>query len=306
MNLEFEKWHGALNDFILVYTHLAQREKMLAILQKAASALCNRDGSGIGADGILLLVKKNPQDLGAEELIIINADGSLAAHCGNGLRCAFASLAKQEKENGRGIDPSLSFSLQIGAKEHVGHLVKAWSHDSGYVRVDMGVAKFGSENNWHHDLLDWAKDAGLFDVTSVTLSNQHALIRVDKAVTKEGALAFCQSLQKGHSWDGINVHFFWDLELSDADLGRAEKIFGLRPEIAFAALSFERGVGFTQACGSGAAAIAVAALKVSEFGEKSVLIRMPGGDLIVHVEDFFESISLIGPASFVFFGTIEL
>lgn len=93
MNIEFTKFHGNSNDFIII-----ENKEESYIIPKAAE-LCNRK-SGIGADGILLLNKADDRYL----MSIINSDGSVAKNCGNGLRCAASFIFAKYKISSTKID----------------------------------------------------------------------------------------------------------------------------------------------------------------------------------------------------------
>ncbi len=310
MILDFEKWHGCKNDFILIWTHDSQEAALIPALQKVAPILCSRDGSGIGADGILLLTKHGAQDLVPHRMTIVNADGTLASHCGNGVRCAAAAASKREVEFGRGIEPSLQLSFEVGSKEVISYLRQPWNSQPVFVAAGMGYAKLDSENTWFSALqqLNIKKELSQLNVqlvAGVNLGNNHIVVQTAEQLETKDVLAFCQKVQKNEAWDGINIHFCWEIAPSQAMLKQAKWALRNEASLFLQAISFERGVGFTQACGSGACAIS--AMMISQgFCENGVMVKMPGGDLYVTAEDAKSLITLHGPCEYVFAGKVEI
>ena len=130
MNLSFEKWHGAKNNFIVC--HLVENDDLLLeSLKKNTSKLCTNDGSGIGADGILILLYENIKELYPSELIILNSDGSFAKTCGNGIRCAASSLHNRLSENGASSVDIIE--LNVSDRNYTCRFDK-----SGIVNINMG------------------------------------------------------------------------------------------------------------------------------------------------------------------------
>src|SRR5690606_29206086 len=111
--ISFEKWHGCRNDFIVLRMRQTSADEVLPSLVKAAPRLCSRDGSGIGADGILVLHEGPGDPLRPVELSIVNSDGSLARNCGNGLRCAGASIVRQAMQQGKSLDEFTWLELPV-------------------------------------------------------------------------------------------------------------------------------------------------------------------------------------------------
>ena len=115
MEIHFEKWHGCHNDFIIIHNSCEQKNNILPSLQKAAKYLCSHSGDGIGADGILLLCHQQKDNTANTELVIINKDGSLADNCGNGLRCAAASIfnkVKTSKHNPGALEKNITLKIK--------------------------------------------------------------------------------------------------------------------------------------------------------------------------------------------------
>jgi diaminopimelate epimerase len=146
---KFEKWHGCKNDFIIFYTSDHQADMVKTSLVTLAARLCGKSGDGIGADGVLLLQTKLPDDPLPYKLTIINSDGSIALNCGNGLRVAALSSRRRSSE----IDPSSGdcelVSLEVEGKVFNCRFSEGGSKTYPYVTVDMGIATGNDSLSWH-------------------------------------------------------------------------------------------------------------------------------------------------------------
>ena len=308
MFIDFEKWHGAKNDFIIIWMLTTDRDLLVPTLQRLSPSLCNRDGSGIGSDGILVLISKTRKDPNAEELVIINSDGSLAQNCGNGLRCAAGSARTRAQREGIIDFDGVSFQVQ-GKKIHCRFL---GNKSAPFVAVTMPQPLIGKSNEWHDEILEKVRQLqkthkGLAgDMETVDIGNPHVVVAVDNA-TMDLAKLCGPLLQSCRSGDGINVHITSPLELSEQDQQRARRDVGETISELLRVIPWERGVGLTQACGTGACAVAVASL-ASGLTERSewIAVDMPGGRLYVKQANAEDEVILAGPASFVFQGSIEI
>ncbi len=316
MELEFEKWHGNKNDFILMW--FPHDEVAFDALKRAAPRLCQRDGSGIGADGILVLHTHTSRDLKPYKLSIINSDGSLAETCGNGIRCAANSIlikhrdASPKVELPDGIDFSLK-SSQTSVR-FLGILEERVSGKLPLVAVDMGKAKVNEENDDYAAVKSFISDASKElnipelnrDWSLVSLGNRHLVFSLDK-VSQELIRKIGPRLQVSSLWDGINVHIISQKPLLDADAKRAKGELGQSMGELFEAFVWERGAGETQACGSGACAVAVSqwASGLSDR-TKWIGVDMPGGRLYLKQASHDESVTMAGPAETVFKGKVSL
>jgi diaminopimelate epimerase len=266
MTIPFRKMHGLGNDFIV----FDARQRPLAPTPAEARALADRH-TGIGADTIALL--DAPKD-GEADLAVrfINADGGEMSTCGNATRCIAKLLFA---ETGRD-----HVRIATGAG-----ILDAWKQGD-QVAVDMGTPKLA----WTQipvaretDTLHLPLDA---DPVGVNMGNPHA------------------------------VFFVADAEAVDvAALGsRLERdpLFPERTNVEFAAVQasdrirmrvWERGVGITQACGSGACATLVAAARRGLTGRKAT-VALDGGDLTIEWRDD-DHVIMTGPAALSFTGEIE-
>ncbi|MDB6164741.1 MAG: dapF [Xanthomonadaceae bacterium] len=271
--LRLSKMHGAGNDFVV----LDLRNGLQPPSPQLSRALADRH-TGVGCDQILTI--EPPRSAHAvASYRIWNADGSAAQQCGNGARCIAAWLAREG-----GFDDA-QFALDSPAGTHAVTRVGAMHY-----HVAMGVPQFapqaiglqGFEREQDPYLLD--VDGTPFAIGAVSMGNPHALIEVD-AIADAPVAAIGVALQAHRAFaDSVNVGFAQVL---------ARDAIALRV--------FERGAGETLACGSGACA-AVAILIRRGRVERTVSVRLPGGELQVAWPADEAQVTLSGPATFVFEG----
>jgi diaminopimelate epimerase len=266
--MNFYKYEATGNDFILVdlLSHGMTQDAYLEFWKKASVRLCDRR-HGIGADGILILV---PAKRAYAYMHIFNADGSEAAMCGNGIRCAARYLYKNHIHDTRlPIDIDTKGGLQT---------VRFLSKDaySWMISVDIARAQIIRES-------DIDVNGTIYHGTEVDVGNPHFVIQTDTPLqTME--LAGKALSEHPHFPDRTNDEFI--RPISDNEL-----------ELAV----YERGVGPTLSCGTGCVASAVAFAK--EHGQ-TITIHATGGILNVVVRDKC-SAQLQGPANYIFSGSLE-
>ena len=275
MKVPFEKWHGLGNDFVLV-----RRADVPDITELAVfSRWCDRH-HGIGADGVLLVWNERRDGF---TMRVVNSDGSVPEICGNGIRCAVRSWATRNQ-----IDSgAVSVATDAGEKRCV-------FLDDGSVTVDMGPASLVDEN-----------------LPAVVEPGRPATI--EAKVGRQDELGFAVSIGNPH------LVFFRDHEpdVDAADARRLEHLpsFPKRTNVEFVhrvapnhlrVVVWERGVGFTRACGSGAcAATAAAMLGGLVNADQTVDVELDGGTLQVSVSTDLGSVMMTGPAVFVFSGVVS-
>lgn len=318
MQLKFEKWHGTLNDFIV--TWLPDDALIEESIIRQAKQLCDRDGGGIGADGLLLLTPKPDKgDLLPAKLRIINSDGSVATTCGNGIRCAALSTLKRFYEAPHKVDIPDGFDISLETSVanirflSTNELEKSkprWP----LVTVDMGKPRVNDQNEDFTDVKafieSYAKAQKLPELTRdwalVRLANDHLVFFLDE-INHELLRKIGPELQSSALWDGINVHIVTSKVLVNDDKRQSSQLLSEPIEELFDVLVWERGAGETKACGSGASAVAKAAME-SGFIDRSkwIGIDMPGGRLYIKQREDSDPISLAGPGQYVFSGTITV
>lgn len=314
MELEFEKWHGNKNDFVL--TWFPHDQVTFESLRRQAPTLCTRDGSGIGADGILVLHTRTSRDILPFQLSIINSDGSIAETCGNGIRCAAMSILLKHWD----ASPRLEIpdTIDLGLKSSratvrfMGNIKEGRSTHLPLVAVDMGHAKVNKENDdfaaVHAFVTKIAKDHKLpqllNDWSLVSVGNRHLVFSLDdispELIRKIGPL-----FQVAPVWDGVNVHIIRSKAVSDNDRRQSAQALGHPIDELYEAFVWERGAGETQACGSGACSIAVSVLASGLTDRSQWLgVDMPGGRLFIKQPSAEDTITLAGPAKLAFKGKV--
>jgi diaminopimelate epimerase len=266
----FYKYHGLGNDFVL----LDRRAGGGDIGAAATRALCDRR-HGVGADGVLVLLPSQAADV---RLSIHNADGSVPEMCGNGLRC----VAKHVLEAAGGRPAALAVETDAGVLTARalwgGKEVEALEVDMGPARlIAPHLPSFASAT----PVVGCPVPGTPFHGTAVSMGNPH-LVLLDAPL--EQARVWGPQLETSRGFpERTNVEFL------------AQQADGLRVVV------WERGVGFTLACGTGAcAALAAATLAGWVAPERYHRVELPGGVLHLRVRGDLSQVTLRGPARFVF------
>ncbi|WP_281784076.1 diaminopimelate epimerase [Sinimarinibacterium flocculans] len=276
MQVRFTKMHGAGNDFVVIDATAAPFRPTPSLLQRLADRRF-----GVGCDQILVVEPPASPDVDFNYRIY-NADGSESGQCGNGAR----ALARYVRESG------LSDKRAIRVRTATATMMLEQAGD-GLYRVDMGVPQFDPaaipfDAAERSDRYALTLDGGaVVEIGAVNMGNPHAVMRVgdvDTApVEQVGRL-----LQAHASFpQSVNAGF-----LQIVDRGRAR----LRV--------FERGVGETLACGSGACAAAVVG-RIWGLLDARVDLQMAGGVLTIEWDGQGGPVLMTGPAETVFTGEIE-
>jgi diaminopimelate epimerase len=283
--LHFSKMHGAGNDFVVV--DLRGAPDLAARLSNPAEGLCRALAdrhTGIGCDQILGI--EAPRSAGAvASYRIWNADGSPATQCGNGARCVAAWLARD------GVRDA-AFSLDSPAGSH--HVGRA---EDGRYTIAMGAPRFepaevplaGLEPVEHGYVLQLRLPGDGRETVhfgAVSMGNPHAVVVVDD-IAGAPVDSIGPGMQRNDAFpESVNVGFAQVLA---------------RDRIALRV--YERGVGETRACGSGAcAAVAVLTRQGRIDGAQGVAVALPGGELHIHYDQEAGTVDMTGPAEFVFEG----
>jgi len=263
--LPFEKWEGLGNDFIVIGRDEGTEA---ALSDECIRQLCDRR-LGIGADGILLV-----QEGAALRMLVRNADGSRPEMCGNGLRCVVGWLAGRAQG-----DALATVEVDTDAGPRRCEIVES-SADRFEVRVEMGVARPlpDLEVDVDGDSTRWAM---------IDVGNPHA-IRFDVDLAELPRLGPVVATAPSQ---GTNVELCRVVRAKTGDV-----------EIEVAV--WERGVGPTRACGTGACAVGAAACAagLADYG-RAMVVRLPGGPLNIEVDERTQAVTMTGPARRVFRGT---
>lgn len=294
-SLSFIKMHGCGND----YVYLDGFSGSLPVdLQQFARRVSDRH-TGIGADGLVVMLPPDQKDTHAR-MRMFNSDGSEGSMCGNALRC----MAMWLFQSGRAPrDQRISIASGIVSS----CVLESSSSDrSAVIRVDMGIPSVMT-------LADQAKSSGKESDAGRTrsvLPVQQVL--VDVPLISEPLELACVSMGNPHA-----VAFIDSLaDLPFSVLGpflETHSLFPDRANIEFVQVItnthaqvrvWERGSGETQACGSGACAVAAAGFKTGRFSpDQQVTIQMMGGSLLIR-QTADQHLYLTGPAQESFRGTL--
>ena len=260
MPLHFWKYHGLGNDFVVV-------EGSDLMTAERAVRICDRR-RGVGGDGVLTVMP--PRAGGVAYMHIYNPDGSVAAMCGNGIRCVARHLAES-----RGLAGAFVVETDAGPRTCTVH---RGAGGVEAVTVQMGTARIegGQEFTVGDERVRTLR---------VSMGNPHAVALDGPEGFRAGSVGPAIEAQVP---GGVNVGF-----------GRAHD-----REIDL--VVWERGAGLTDACGTGACAAAVTALHEGRIrGEGPVTVHLPGGDLQITVGPDL-AVQMKGPAERVFEGETAL
>jgi diaminopimelate epimerase len=276
MRIDFTKMHGLGNDFIVLNlpadAYLPSPEQWRALADRH---------SGIGFDQALVLLPARRSDTDVFYRVF-NADGGEVEQCGNGARCVAALLHRR----GRGHDGTLTM-------DSLGGLLHARVLDDGRVSVDMGVPNFDPASlpfDAAAPSATYAIAAGgeSIEFGAVSVGNPHAVLRVE-AIESAAVERIGRALQ-------ASPHFPRQVNVGFMQINSAAQI---RLRV------FERGVGETLACGTGACAAVAIGRSLGLLGA-DVEVRVPGGTLSVHWDGPEQPIWLTGPAQQAFEGRVEI
>lgn len=264
MKLRFHKMHGLGNDFVVIDA----RDAPVEITAARARALADRK-TGVGCDQLILL---EPSDVADVRMRIFNADGGEVEACGNATRCVVSLLGGAARI------------------ESLGGMLEG-SSLGNQVSVELGEPRF----DWEAIPLAYAMDTRSMPVgweeleapAAVNVGNPHVIFFVPEtdriALDRLGPLIETDALFPAR----INVN-----------VATVDDRTNLRLRV------WERGVGLTDACGTGACATAVAAIRAG-LVDAPVKVTLPGGTLTIHWAPG-RPITMTGPATHVFTAETDL
>ncbi len=266
--------HGLGNDFIVVTEHTLPKEA-----PELARRLCDRR-LGVGADGLVFLL---PSRAGDVRMRILNADGSEAEQCGNAVRCVakyyYERISGEKKE----IIVETGAGLQPIRLETDGGQVESICVDMGQPILEASRVPVALEGK---QVVDHPVTIGekSFRFTAVSMGNPHAVIFVDDAAdfpveTWGPRLETHPLFPNKTNVEFVTIHSPRELEMR----------------------VWERGVGPTLACGTGACASLVAAV-LNGAADRRARVRLKGGDLEIQWSERDDRVYMTGPARMVFEG----
>jgi diaminopimelate epimerase len=280
MAIEFTKYHGLGNDFILIDNRSSSTP---VITPEQAVKLCDRH-FGIGADGVIFAL---PAENGTDYTMrIFNSDGSEPEMCGNGIRCLAAFLADLEG------DAKNSDQYRIHTLAGV---ITPQLMSDGQVKVDMGIPKLlageipTTIRPANEKVIDQPLEVAgkTWDVTCVSMGNPHCITFVDDVAAIPLEVIGPQFEHYPAFPQRINTEF----------------IQVVRPDYVKMRV-WERGAGITLACGTGACASLVAGVLTLKCDRKAT-VELPGGPLQIEWLEIDQRLYMTGPAQRVFTGKVE-
>lgn len=268
--LPFRKMHGLGNDFVV----LDARARPLEMGESQVRAIADRR-TGVGFDQLLII---EPAQSGGDAFMTVrNADGGIVSSCGNGARCVAAVVMDDLDKD------EITLETLAGP-------TTAFRADRDLIAVDMGPAKL----DWQDIPLAMEENTAHLDLVVGTLSNPVAV-----------------------NMGNPHVVFFVD-DTDDVDLSQfgptieTHALFPQRTNVEVAHVLdrahvrmhvWERGVGITQACGTGACAVAVAAAR-RDMTDRAVTVTLDGGDLHILWRDDGHVV-MTGPVAETFSGVLD-
>jgi diaminopimelate epimerase len=273
--IHFRKMNGLGNDFVV----LDARARPIALDEQMVRQIANRE-TGIGCDQLIMIVPSSGADA---KMRIWNSSGGEVESCGNAARCISDLLIKETGKDTVLIDSDGGLMISYGAGD-------------GNITVDMGVPKFG----WQEIPLS----EEFYDTRGIELQ----IGPIDNPVL--------------HTPSVVNVGnphaVFWVKDVNAYELDRLGPLLENHPifpegaNISLAHVTardhinlrvWERGAGLTRACGTGACAAQVCAVR-KDFTDRVARVTLPGGDLTIEWRERDQHILMTGPVAYEFEGEL--
>lgn len=271
--MRFSKLHGLGNDFILLDLRGDGAGPPAPLAQDQVVRLCDRH-RGVGADGVLTLL---PAGAGEARLLIQNSDGSVPEMCGNGARCAALWVITQGCT--RPGEGRVVLRTDAGPRPC---LVTAPSPTVGDVEVEMGVPRVGARRSF-------VLGGRSLEATEVSMGNPHLVFFTGEAPGPDPIARLAAA--EGPA-------------LCAAEDANIEFVARIEPQ-RYRVSVWERGAGLTQACGTGACAVAAAAIARGEADAHApIAVELPGGALRIRLDGATGELRMRGPAELVFRGAL--
>lgn len=276
MRLRFSKMHGLGNDFVVI----DGVSQSVRLTPEKIRYIADRN-FGVGCDQILLVETPETPDVDFRYRIF-NCDGSEVENCGNGARC-FAVFVRERRLTGKNV-------IKV---ETAGGLIELRVQQDEQVSVDMGAPRLEPAQ------VPFVADARAitypievagktYDISAVSMGNPHGVLVVDNV--KTAPVAELGPLIESHSRfpARVNAGFMQVVSRNEINLR-----------------VFERGVGETLACGTGACG-AVVSGRLRGLLDEKVKVNLPGGSLQIYWPGEGQSVIMTGPAVTVFHGQIKI
>lgn len=284
--MKFTKMHGIGNDYVYVNCF----EETVEEPARMAQLISDRHFA-VGSDGMILI---KPSDVADFKMEMYNADGSLGAMCGNGIRCVgkyvydhgLTNMTTITVETGAGIK-TLDLNVVNGRVSTATVDMGAPVLTSNHLDLELGADAYGiltPSQIWE----DITVDGKTYKMISVSMGNPHAIIFVEDTETIDIEKIGPKFENHERFPDRTNTEFIQ--VISDTNLKMRV---------------WERGSGETMACGTGACACLVAA-SLAGFVNQSADVRLLGGTLQISINKETGHVIMTGPATEVFEGNFNL
>jgi diaminopimelate epimerase len=280
MKLSISKMHGSKNTFYVLDIHSLDELPYVELTKW----LCDKNNNG-GADGLLLVLPSNDAQA---KMRVINADGSEASMCGNGLRCVARYVLERDQLQETTIE-TMKATLKVGKEDGVLQGIDHYSVEINPISFDLSTLPMSYDDKQviKNEVLDvFSKD---ITFTAVSVPNPH-LVGIVPAnyiqhIAHQKLLSQYLNSENQITPDGVNVSYVYPI--SD------DEIF---------VRTFERGVGFTNACGTAMTASALVSYMNGYVKKSIITVHNPGGFVQCHVlpkaDGHFE-LKLVGNATYV-------
>ncbi|WP_163654340.1 diaminopimelate epimerase [Listeria sp. PSOL-1] len=294
MEISFIKVHGSQNDFFII----DEIENKISFWdddkrRKLARSLCQRDGLLSGADGVLYISSATTEEA-INKMRVFNADGSEASMCGNGLRTVARYLLEKTKKTSARIE-TMKAVLEVKQSESLGYHIPTYQVEISPVYFALKALPFqyNAEQLINQPIPELDEKLAF---SAVAVPNPHLITFVTKEVLeskKQENLANYLNQENPYFPDGVNVSFVQKL---------AKNAIFVR--------TYERGVGFTNACGTAmSAASLIKKIMDHDILEKELDVYNDGGRVRVSATQNragHYKLALIGNATFTARGIITL
>jgi len=274
MVVNFVKMEGLGNDFVIIDL----REKSFHLLQHDVCRIADRR-FGVGCDQVLL-IDKAESELADFSYRVFNSDGTSAAHCGNGLRCVMSYLSRRK-------DIEKKACVEIGAELYFAQVLPGDIIKVSMGKPDFDVRKIGLSADYVQNSYKFNMGDQVMEFGAVSMGNPHAVIEVASLQDYDVASVGAEIQNKAGFENGVNVGFV-----------------EFQTESTISLKVWERGVGETPACGTGACAAVAVGVKWGKLNS-IVKVRQAGGELAIEWDpEKDDNLTMTGPANYVFEGTI--
>ncbi len=280
--IKFSKFTGQGNDFIIIDSTIQH----LKFSSEEISKICNRN-FGIGADGLILVEESVKADY---MMKYYNNDGTIAEMCGNGIRCMAVFIYK----NNLSEKKLLNIETLSGVKEV---LINTKEASLNSIKVNMGLPEFNPEKipvniegRQNNEIFNYKVkiNSNIFNINCVSMGNPHCVVLIDENMDLNNVPL--------NEWGPALENFHIFPKKTNVEFIRIVSNKELSMRV------WERGVGETLACGTGACAAVVCATKLGKIKSDNVRVNLPGGKLNITWKNKKSSVFLEGTVNHIFNG----